>query len=264
MAQPTTNAALITGASAGLGMEYARLFAADGHDVVLVARRKSNLDELADEISAAHGIEAHVIAADLSDHVAPQAIFDEVADNGIAIECLVNNAGFGSNGPFVEQDVQRELDMIAVNVTALTHLTRLFLPAMIERGRGRILNIGSAAGFQAGPFMATYYATKAFVNLFSEALAYELEGTGVTVTVSCPGATQTEFSEIAGNNTSRLFKAGAATSADVARHGYRAMMKGKRMVVHGLKQKLGLQALRVSPRGAVLSIAARMNRDPGS
>ncbi len=264
MAKQNARAALITGASAGLGSEYARLFAADGHDVVLVARRKDKLDNLADELTGAHGIEAHVVPADLTERAAPRAIFDQLSDQGIAVEYLVNNAGFGSNGPFAEQDPERELDMIEVNAVALAHLTRLFLPAMLARGSGRILNIGSVAGFQAGPFMATYYATKAFVNLFSEALAYELEGTGVTVTVSCPGATQTEFSRVAGNDKSRLFKAGAASSAEVARHGYRAMMKGKRMAVHGLKQKLGLQALRVSPRRAVLSIAARMNLPPDS
>lgn len=260
MAETSGYTALITGASAGLGSDYARLFAADGHDVVLVARRKEKLDELAEELGAQHDITAHVIASDLGDPDAPQAIHDQVADQGIAVEYLINNAGFGSNGAFAELDISRELSMIAVNITALVHLTHLFLPTMLDRGHGRILNIGSTAGFQGGPFMATYYATKAFVNHFSEALAGEVEGTGVSVTVSCPGATATEFSSVAGNDKSNLFKGGVATSMDVARHGYRAMMKGTRLAIPGIKNKVALQALRVSPRSAVLSIAARLNR----
>jgi len=260
MAETSGLTALITGASAGLGRDYARLFAADGHDVVLVARRKEKLDELAEHLIKQHDIAAHVIAIDLADPEAPRAIHDQVVDKGIAVEFLVNNAGFGSNGPFVEMDIQRELSMITVNITALVHLSHLFLPAMIERGHGRILNIGSTAGFQGGPFMATYYASKAFVNHFSEALSGEVEGSGVTVTVSCPGATATEFSGIAGNDKSNLFKGGVASSMDVARHGYRAMMKGKRLAIPGFKNKVGVQALRISPRRAVLSIAARLNR----
>ena len=260
MAQPTGQTALITGASSGLGSDYARLFAADGHDVVLVARRKSKLDELGNQLADEHGINTHVIVADLSDPAAAQAIYDQVSAKQLQIEYLVNNAGFGTNGSFTELDIQRELAMIAVNITALTHLTHLFLPAMVERGHGRILNIGSAAGFQGGPYMATYYATKAFVNHFSEGLAHEVESAGITVTVSCPGATETEFSDISGNGTTRLFKAGAMTSTDVASHGYRAMMNGKRMAIPGIKNKLSLQALRISPRNTVLAITSRLNR----
>lgn len=261
MAERTKLTALITGASAGLGSDYARLFASDGHDVVLVARRKEKLDELAAELSKEHGIEAHTIAADLADPGAPQSIHDEVKEKGLDIEFLVNNAGFGSNGKFVELDFAGELAMITVNITTLMHLTRLFLPAMIERGHGRILNLGSTAGFQAGPYMATYYASKAFVNHFSEALAHELKDTGVTVTVSCPGATATEFAKVAGNDKSRLFQGGsAATSMDVANHGYRAMMKGKRMAIPGFKNKFLVQTLRMSPRNTVISIAARLNQ----
>ena len=252
--------ALVTGASAGLGGHFARLFAADGHHVVLVARRQDRLEALAGELVAEHSIEAHVIPADLADPGAPAAIAGRVAELGLDIEFLVNNAGFGSNGGFAEADIARELSMIAVNVAALTHLCHLFLPSMLERGSGRILNVGSTAGFQAGPFMATYYATKAFVNHFSEALAAEVAGTGVTVTVSCPGATATEFSAVAGNDGSRLFKNGGASSEQVARGAYRAMMKGKRMVVHGFANKLMVQALRLSPRKTVHGVAARLNR----
>jgi short-subunit dehydrogenase len=252
--------ALVTGASAGLGRDYARLFAADGHDVVLVARRRERLEELAGEIASATSARAHVLAADLGDRAAPQRIRDELAARGVAIDFLVNNAGLGTSGPFAEADVAKQLETIQVNVTALVELTRLLLPDMLSRGQGRILNVGSTAGFQAGPFMAVYYASKAFVNSFSEALAYELSGTGVTVTVSCPGATATEFAGHAGNADSLLFKLGAADSMSVAREGYAAMMAGKRMVVHGLTNKLGVQVQRLSPRGVAVAVAARLNR----
>lgn len=252
--------ALITGASAGLGRDFARLFATDGHDLVLVARRRDRLDDLAAELEHAHGIKAHVLPTDLGQHSAPQEISDHLQANGIEIEFLVNNAGFGSSGAFAELDTRRELEMITVNVSALTYLTRLLLPAMLARGHGRILNIGSTAGFQAGPFMATYYATKAYVNHFSEALAHELAGTGVTVTVSCPGATATEFGAIAGNDKSQLFAGGAATSEEVAGEAYQAMMKGKRMIVHGARNRVMVQALRVAPRRVVHGIAAKLNK----
>lgn len=260
MSEPNTTA-LVTGASAGLGREFAHLFAADGHDVVLVARRKGKLETLASELSGAYGITATPLPGDLADGETPQRIFDTISDQGLRIEFLVNNAGFGSNGPFVELELERELDMIQVNVSALVALTRLFLPAMVERGSGRVLNIGSTAGFQAGPYMATYYASKAFVNLFTEALAFELEGTGVTATVHCPGATDTEFADVAGNDESKLFAAGAASANEVARHAYDAMMKGKPMAVHGFKNKLGVQSLRVSPRSLVRRIAASLNQE---
>lgn len=263
MAEPSGLTALITGASAGLGRDYARLFAADGHDVVLVARRQDRLEELAAELEHDCGITARALAADLGDPAAPQAIHERLQADGVAIEFLVNNAGFGSTGAFADLDSERELGMIAVNIAALTHLTRLFLPDMIARGHGRILNLGSTAGFQAGPFMATYYATKAYVNHFSEALAHELLGTGVTVTVSCPGATETEFAGIAGNDKSRVFASGVARSEEVAREGYQAMMKGRRMIIHGARNRFLVQLLRVSPRRLVHGIAARLNQAAG-
>jgi short-subunit dehydrogenase len=261
MAERSGLTALITGASAGLGRDFARLFAADGHDVVLVARRRDKLEELAAELEGGGGgVRAHVLPADLTDPGAPLHIHDHLQASGIEIELLVNNAGFGSTGRFAELDTERELDMITVNIRALTHLTRLFLPAMIARGHGRVLNVGSTAGFQAGPYMATYYATKAFVNHFSEALSHELADTGVTVTVSCPGATATEFAAIAGNDKSQLFAATVASSEDVAREAYRAMMKGKRMIVHGARNRFLVQSLRVSPRRLVHAIAAKLNQ----
>ncbi len=254
--------ALITGASAGLGAEYAKLFAADQHDVVLVARRRDRLEALAAELTKAHGVTAHVIAADLGAADGAQRVIDEVKKLGVEIDFLVNNAGFGTSGAFAELEAARELEMVAVNVTVLVTLTRAFLPGMIARKRGRVLNIGSTAGFQPGPFMSVYYASKAFVNLFTEGLAYELRGTGVTATVSCPGATATEFAGVAGNASSRLFKMGAASASTVALQGYRAMLAGKPMVVHGFKNKFAIQMLRVSPRAAIRAIAASLNHSP--
>jgi uncharacterized protein len=251
--------ALITGASAGLGLEYAKLFATDGHDVVLVARRRDRLEALAKELESGKRIRAHVVAADLGTPAGLQRVLDDLRRLGAEIEFLVNNAGFGASGAFVQLDLARQLEMVQVNISSLLALTHALLPAMIARRSGRILNVGSTAGFQPGPFMATYYASKAFVNSFTEALSYELRGTGVTATVSCPGATATEFSTVAGTERSRLFRMGAASAATVAREGYRAMMAGKPIVVHGMKNKFGVQLLRVSPRAAVRAVAASLN-----
>ena len=254
--------ALVTGASAGLGAAFAQLFAADKHDLLLVARRRDRLLALSQELAKSHGITAHVFAADLGTPHGPTEVIAEVQRLGLAIDFLVNNAGFGTSGAFVKADPGRELEMVDVNVRAVVELTRAFAPGMVERGRGRILNLGSTAGFQAGPFMATYYASKAFVNLFTEALSYELRGTGVTATVSCPGATATEFAMVAGNEKSRLFRMGAASAPQVAKEAYRAMMAGKPMIVHGVKNKLAVQMLRVSPRSTVRAVAAALNPPP--
>jgi uncharacterized protein len=252
--------ALISGASSGLGLQYAKLFAADKKDVVLVARRKDRLEALARELSTAQGIHAHVIAEDLSDPAAPGRVVDAVRTRGLAVEYLVNNAGFGSNGAFAESELNRQLEMVQVNIAALVALTRAFIPEMIRRGHGRVLNIGSTAGFQPGPFMAVYYASKAFVNSFTEALWYELKGTGVTATVSCPGATATEFAAVAGNDRSGLFRLGAMRAEEVASEGYQAMLKGKPMAVHGLKNKVLTSSVRLSPRAVVRGIAASLNK----
>ena len=262
MTDATGKTALITGASAGLGRELALLFAADGHKVVLVARRSDRLDELAKAIERDHGVEAVAIAADLAAADAPSQLFRKLEDRDVAVEFLVNNAGFGTCGAFTTLDEQGELAQIAVNVTALTHLSRLFLPGMLARGSGRILNVGSTAGFLAGPYMATYYATKAFVNSLSEALAHEVAGSGVTVTVSCPGPTETEFAKVAGNDGTRLFQGKTAGAAEVAGEAYDAMMRGRRMIVHGAKNRASMHGLRILPRKAVHRIAAKLNRAP--
>jgi short-subunit dehydrogenase len=256
--------ALVTGASAGLGTEFARLFAADGHDVVLVARRRDRLDALAKELGSAGDkkVRTHVIALDLGAPDAVKKLTAELARLGLEIDFLVNNAGFGASGAFHSADEARQLEMVQLNVNTLVALTRALLPGMVARGRGRVLNIGSTAGFQPGPFMAVYYASKAFVNSFTEALWYELKGTGVTATVSCPGATATEFGGVAGNDKSRLFMMGAAKADVVARQAYKAMLAGRAMVVHGAKNKLAVQSLRVSPRSTVRAIAGALNKAP--
>jgi uncharacterized protein len=254
--------ALITGASAGLGLEYARLFAADKHDLVLVARRKDRLDLLAAELATAHGIKVHVVAADLMDAKAPEQIIADVKGKGLQIDFLVNNAGFGSNGAFAELEPAKEIGQVQVNIGALVELTRAFVPGMIARKSGRVLNIGSTAGFQPGPFMAVYYASKAFVNSFTEALWYELRGTGVTATLSCPGPTATEFLVVAGNDKTKLARMGMMTAAEVARGGYKAMFAGKRRVIHGLSNRLAILTVPIAPRTMLLGVVAGLNRKP--
>ncbi len=251
----------MTGASSGLGKELAILFAQNGHDVVLVARSVSKLEDLAHELMGAHGIKADVIAADLGDASAPRFIEEQAKARGLTIDFLVNNAGFGSNGAFLDLDLGRELQMIDVNVRSLVELTHRFVRPMRERGFGRVMNIASTAGFQPGPFMATYYATKAFVVSFTEALAVELEGSGVTVTCHCPGATATEFAVTAGNDKSRLFqRPGVADAKSVAAHAYRAMMKGQVLAIHGTLNWMVMEAVRFAPRSLARAIASSLNK----
>ena len=252
--------ALITGASAGIGRELARCFAADGHELLLVARRLPELQALCAELEQRYQVKARAIACDLSSPSALEQLLAEVA--GLELAYLVNNAGFGTCGSFAELPAEREAAMVELNVTAVLRLTRAVLPQMLARRSGRILNVGSTAGFQPGAYMATYYATKAFVNSFSEALMYELKGSGVSVTLSCPGPTQTEFGDVSGVNRTRLFKLGAAPAASVAKQAYQAMQRGRTVVVHGLLNWLGTQLLRISPRAAVRAVVGALNRVP--
>ncbi len=254
----TAETALITGASAGIGWELARQFAAEKSNLVLVARRRERLEELAAELRTQHGVEVHVVAADLGRADAPQAIVERLTRDGLTIDVLVNNAGFGALGPVAELDLQRQMEMVQVNVAALTHLTRLLLPGMIERRRGGILNVGSTAGFQAGPFMAVYYATKAYVVSFSEALADELAASGVTVTCLCPGPTLTEFAETAKMGHTLMFKLQTMTAQQVARIGYRSFRRGKLLVVPGWINYLGSMGVRFIPRSMARGIAKRL------
>lgn len=252
--------ALVTGASAGIGTELARLLARD-HDLVLTARRVEPLQALADELKRAHGATCHVLPADLAAPGAARELVDSVRAAGLTLDVLVNNAGFGDLGAFATADLGKALRMVQVNVTALTELTALVLPGFVERGRGRVLNVGSIAGFQAGPFMAVYYATKAYVNSLSEALHSELLGTGVTVTVLCPGPVATEFAAAAGVPTGRVFSVGQAMDPRaVAEAGVRAVMTGRRMVVPGWRNKLMLFLERCAPRGVVIRAVKWMLR----
>ncbi len=246
--------ALITGTSSGIGLDLARLFARDGFDLVLVARSEAKLRELATEL----GVPATVIAADLSKPDAAQRVVDELRAKSVIVDALVNNAGLGLAGAFVDNDLTKVLEMIQVNIVALTALTRLLLSPMVARRSGRILNVASTAAFQPGPLMAVYYATKAYVLSFSEAIADELRDTGVTVTALCPGPTATGFAAVADVGATRLFTlAKPARSADVARAGYEAMKRGKRLVIPGLKNKLLAQSVRVTPRRLVTAIVRK-------
>ena len=243
--------ALVTGASGGIGREFARLLAADGFTLVLVARDEARLSELAEELRRTHGVQSTVIATDLSEPSAARDIHCFLQKRGVSVDVLVNNAGFNVYGPFHESDGEQELRMLHVNVIALTHLTKLFLPEMLARGRGRILNLGSTGSFSPGPRDAVYCASKAYVLSFSEALAEELAGTPVTVTALCPGPTATRFAERAGIADIRLFEHGVMAAADVAAVGYRALMRGRRVVVPGIANKLMTFSIRFSPRRLV-------------
>ena len=238
--------ALVTGASSGIGRALAELLAKDGYDLVLVARREDRLQALQNEWSEHYSIAVRVVAMDLAAHTAPQKLFDAL--EGDSIDVLVNNAGFASYGPFAESNTANDLEMIQVNITTLTHLTRLFLPKMIERGQGRIMNIASTAAFVPGPLMAVYYATKAYVLSFSQALAEELRGSGVTVTTYCPGPVATEFQGRAKLERSGLLRYGLVEVGPIAAEGYRAMMSGNVVAIPGLPSKLVALAARLTPR----------------
>lgn len=249
--------AIITGASLGLGRDLAELFARDGHHLVLVARNQQKLEELAEKLRKQYSANIKVIPCDLSEPAAAQRIFDELRNE--TIDYLVNNAGFGSHGPFAETDVQIQLGMLQVNIVALTHLTRLFLPGMLSRRQGRIMNMASVAAFLPGPLMAVYYASKAYVLSFSEALDSEVSGSGVTVTAVCPGPTKTEFQDRAGISNSKLFQRKVMDSKTAARIGYDAMMAGRRIQVTGISNKLSVLAMRFLPRRITTAMAKILN-----
>lgn len=258
----TSGTALITGASTGIGEQFAHLFARDGHDVVLVARNEARLEALAERLRI-HKIKPHVMAEDLSRPGAAQRLFDRVKAKGLDVEFLVNNAGFGSTGDFLDQPLEGEAEMIDLNCRTLVELSHLFGKPMRERKSGHILNIASTAAFQPGPFMATYFASKAFVVSFSEALAFELKDSGVKVTCHCPGATATQFAGRAGNDKTRLFqRPGVAKAEDVAAHAYEAMKEGEVLAVHGALNWLAMESVRFTPRALIRSIAAALNSKP--
>jgi short-subunit dehydrogenase len=252
--------ALVTGASAGIGCALARVFAAAGHDLVLVARREGILDELAAELEAAAGVTVRVKALDLARPESPAELSRWTREEGVRVECLVNNAGFGLLGDFAGLDRERQLEMVRLNVLTLTDLTHRYLEEMLERGRGRILNVASTAAFQAGPAMAVYYATKAYVLHFSEALAEETRGTGVTVTTLCPGPTESEFHDRAGIAPGSPLHRFRASVEPVARRGYRGMMRGKAIVVPGFANRMGTLLVRLVPRLVVRRAVGAIQR----
>jgi short-subunit dehydrogenase len=241
--------ALITGASSGIGAELARCFAQGGYDVVLTARRRDRLEALAAEL-APH---ARVLEADLSDPDAPVRLY---ATTG-PVDVLVNNAGLGALGRFATIPLGREMEMLRVNITALTELARLYVPPMVARGRGRVLNVASTAAFQPGPGMAVYGATKAYVLSLSEAMCAELAGSGVTVTCLCPGPTETEFAAAAGMEKSRMFRR-AMPASQVAQLGFAATMAGRRLAIPGVMNRMSATMVRLAPRGLVLRIARKL------
>jgi uncharacterized protein len=260
----TNPIALITGASSGIGLELAKLFARESHDLALVARSYDKLKSLAEELQETCGVQVKFYVKDLSVSSAPEELFEILQSEGGNIDVLVNNAGFGWRGEFAKMELTDALEMIQTNITTLTHLTRLYLPGMIERKRGRILNVASTAAFQPGPLMAMYYASKAYVLSFSEALAEELQGTGVTVTALCPGPTVTNFGKRAGFSNEKIL--GGVLSMDartVALDGYRGLMKGKPLVVSGWKNRLGTQILRFVPRHLPRKLVMRVQQKRG-
>jgi len=252
----TNQTALITGASAGLGYEFAKLFARDEYNLVLVARSGPKLDELGEQLRQRHGISVKTIPLDLGLPRAAQDLFEETQRAGVHVDILVNNAGYGKSGEFAAIPLEAEYGQIQLNVTALTLLTKLYLGPMLERRSGKIMNVASTAAFQPGPLMAVYYATKAYVLSFSEAIADELRNSGVQVTCFCPGATLTEFQKRAETENSRLFKQLAPMDAKtVAEDGYRALMAGKRLTISGFKNWLVAESVRFAPRKWVTAIS---------
>jgi short-subunit dehydrogenase len=255
--------ALVTGATTGIGFEFTKLLAADGYNLVLIARDEQKLRQIAASSQTQFNVSVKIYPKDLSVNSGIEDVVRQIREDVGTINILVNNAGFGISGAFVETDLSRELEMIQLNVVSVVILTKLFAREMAQRRQGKILNVASTAAFQPGPFMTIYYATKAFVLSFSEGLAEELKDSGVTVTALCPGPTATEFSKRAELEKSRLFKGGLIPVLDpatVAKIGYEGLMKGQRIVIPGLMNKIGAFAPRFIPRRLVTQITKQFNR----
>jgi uncharacterized protein len=252
---------LITGASSGIGLELAKQFAKNKHDLILVARRKEKLDALAQELSDTYKIRVETIEMDLSLPGAAKEVYEEVLSKQLDVDVLVNNAGFGDHGFFTDTDLDKELNMIDLNVKTLVALTKYFVLPMKKRGTGYILNVASTAAFQPGPVMSIYFATKAFVLSFSEAIANELAPQGIFVTALCPGATKTEFEDRAFGDSSFFSK--TMSAEEVAKIGYNALLKKKRVIIPGFGNKLLAFTVRFSPRKLVTALTRKMFSDPG-
>jgi short-subunit dehydrogenase len=253
--------ALVTGASAGIGVALATELAAGGTHLILTARRQDRLEALAQALAKTHAIEAEIFVADLAERESPEKIFAFTKQKGLATELLINNAGFGQYGELPEVGTERLLDMVQVNCSAVVHLTRLFLPDMVSRGRGDILILSSTAAFQAVPYISTYAATKAFDLLFAEGLAEEMKPHGIRVCALCPGSTESEFHTVAGQE--QFTRAKQETAEKVARTGLQALAAGQSYVISGLGNYLGVHSQRIVPRRTVTRIAASMFR-PGT
>ncbi len=255
--------ALITGASSGIGKEFVLIHAEKGGDSVIVARRAEKLNALKQEVEAKYGTKVMVITKDLTSPTAPQEIFDEVTQAGIDVEYLINNAGFGGRGKFHERPWEKDLAMINLNIVALTALTRLFLPSMVKRNSGRILNVSSTASLLPGPLQAVYYATKAYVTSFSNAVNEELHDSKVTVTALLPGATETEFATTSGMDKTSLFDK-TSSARGVAEDGYKGMLSGKLDVISGLSfgQRMMMSMVPVTPKKMLLKQVRKMQEVP--
>lgn len=251
--------ALITGASAGIGKEFAHIHAEKKGDMVLVARSGDKLQALKAELEQKHGVQVEIIVKDLSLREAPEEIYNELKNKGIVVEYLINNAGFGGHGKFHERDWKQDEEMIHLNVRALAALSRFFLPDMVKRNSGRILNVSSTASMMPGPLQAVYFASKAFVTSLSYALSEELRGTKVTVTALLPGATETEFAKVSGMDKTDLFK-NTFSARSVAEDGYKAMMKGKMTALAGVSfmQRMMFAFLPITPMGVKLSMVRKL------
>jgi short-subunit dehydrogenase len=247
---------LVTGASSGLGIDFARELAKRGANLILVARREDRLRNVADELIGAYNVEVEVVSVDLGVRGAADRLYLELAAAGREVDILINNAGFGVHGTFLDNPWERELEMMDLDIIALVHLSKLFTPGMVERGYGRILQVASTAAYQPVPTYAVYGAAKAFVSSFGEALNYELKGTGVTCTVVSPGVTGTEFQEVAGHSYTTYMRRVEMKSEDVARLGIEAMLGGRSSIVTGLANAVGVSIQRLLPRRAVTAMAA--------
>jgi hypothetical protein len=251
--------ALITGASNGIGLELAKIHASKGGDLVLVARNKSKLDELKHELETKFNIKVYTIGKDLSASNAAKEVYDETSKQQIKIEYLINNAGFGDFGFFTETDWNKELQMINLNITTLTQFTKLYLQDMLKRKSGKIMNVASTAAFQSGPTMAVYYATKAYVLSFSEAVDNEVRDQGISITALCPGATESGFQAAASMEESNLVKGRKLPgSKEVAEYGYAAMLKGKTVAIHGFMNWIMANSVRFIPRSIVVKVTRKI------
>ena len=251
--------ALITGASNGIGLELAKIHASKGGDLVLVARNKSKLDELKHELETKFNIKVYTIGKDLSASNAAKEVYDETSKQQIKIEYLINNAGFGDFGFFAETDWNKELQMINLNITTLTQFTKLYLQDMLKRKSGKIMNVASTAAFQSGPTMAVYYATKAYVLSFSEAVDNEARDQGISITALCPGATESGFQAAASMEESNLVKGRKLPgSKEVAEYGYAAMLKGKTVAIHGFMNWIMANSVRFIPRSIVVKVTRKI------